>query len=455
MVKSIYDSAHILVHSRKATIGIVGLGYVGLPLAMEFSKYYKVLGFDVSNVVLKSLAQGISHIQDIPDSIIKKAVDGNFKPILDSKGMLKADFIIICVPTPLKENKTPDLSYIESVASTIGTNLRRGQIVILESTTYPGTTEGPLKNWLEDFSGLIAGKDFGLAFSPERIDPGNKIYTVSMVPKVVGGLTGKDTEIVAALYKSIIKAGVVKVKDAKTAEAVKLMENIFRHVNIALANEMALVMEKMDINVWEVIDAASTKPYGYMPFYPGPGVGGHCIPLDPYYLSFAARKKGIRPQFIELSGDTNNFMKIHTVNLLEKGLQAEGIKLHGATIGILGLAYKNDINDTRESPAIDIIHHLVERGARVAVYDPYVKNIETPVGVFKSKKNASEIFKGADGVIVVTNHSAFKKMDYRKLAGMMKHQIIVDTRNIVSSKLCDECRLIKVGVGQESKNGHK
>jgi len=444
----IYNSAHEKIHKKTAVIGMIGLGYVGLPLAMEFSKHFKVIGYDTSKEVNKTLTKGKSHIQDIPESMVKKALKKNFKPITDPKNLADADFIIICVPTPLKGDKTPDLSYIESSARIIANILKPGQFVILESTTYPGTTEGPLRNWLEEISGLEAGKDFGLAFSPERIDPGNKKFTVGKIPKIVGGFTEKDTKVVATLYETIIEAGVVKVTNARTAEAVKLMENIFRHVNIALVNEMALVMEKMGINVWEVIDAASTKPYGYMPFYPGPGVGGHCIPLDPYYLSFAARKKGIRPQFIELSGDTNNFMKIHVVNLLEEGLLVEGVKLSGAKIGILGLAYKNDINDTRESPAIKIIHDLVERGADVVVYDPFVFQIVTPAGTFKSIK-VNNVFNGADGVIVVTNHSAFKKLNYRKLIRIMRHGIIVDTRNIVPTKLDDECRLIKIGARKD------
>jgi len=433
MAKDFYGSALAKVKSGKAVIGLVGLGYVGLPLAMEFSKHFKVIGYDASKEVVKILSKGKSHIQDIPESMVKKALKKNFRPIADPKALASADFIIICVPTPLKEDKSPDLSYIESSASTIGNILKSGQFVILESTTYPGTTEGPLRSWLEERSGLKAGKDFGLAFSPERIDPGNKKFTVGKIPKIVGGLTKKDTEVVAALYETIIEAGIIKVTDARTAEAVKLMENIFRHVNIALANEMALIMEKMDINVWEVIDAAATKPYGYMPFYPGPGVGGHCIPLDPYYLSFAARKKGMRPQFIELSGDINNFMKIHAINLLEKGLAAEKVKLHGARIGILGLAYKKDINDTRESPAIDIIHDLVERGAKVTVHDPFVSEIKTDLGVFKSVKKVDEFFKGLDGVIVVTNHEVFKKLNLSKYSKLMKNKIIIDTRNIIQN----------------------
>jgi len=445
MAKSFYDSAMAKVKSGKIVVGMVGLGYVGLPLAMEFSKQFKVIGYDASKEVVKTLTKGKSHIQDIPESMVKKALKKNFKPIADPKGLASADFIIICVPTPLKEDKSPDLSYIESSASAIGKILRPGQFVILESTTYPGTTEGPLRSWLEEASGLKAGKDFGLAFSPERIDPGNKKFTVGKIPKIVGGLTKKDTEVVAVLYETIIEAGIIKVTDARTAEAVKLMENIFRHVNIALANEMALIMEKMNINVWEVIDAAATKPYGYMPFYPGPGVGGHCIPLDPYYLSFAARKKGMRPQFIELSGDINNFMKIHAINLLEKGLTAEKVKLHGARIGILGLAYKKDINDTRESPAIDIIHDLVERGAKVVVHDPFVKEIETDVGLFKSHNKIDEFFTGLDGVIVVTDHTAFKKADFGKLVKRMEHRVVVDTRNVVPETKKGEYRLITVG----------
>ena len=288
---------------------------------MEFSKHFQVIGYDASKDVIKTLANGKSHIQDIPESLIKKALKKNFRPSDESAELAKANFIIICVPTPLKEDKTPDLSYIKKAAQKISSNLKNGQIIILESTTYPGTTEGPLRKWLEGNNKIGSRKRFWTwLFSPERIDPGNKKYKVGNIPKIVGGLTEKDTDIVAELYETIIEAGVIKVKDARTAEAVKLMENIFRHVNIALANEMALVMEKMDINVWEVIDAAATKPYGYMAFYPAPELAATVSPWIRITLSFAARKKGIRPQFIELSGEINNFMKVHVINLLEKGL---------------------------------------------------------------------------------------------------------------------------------------
>jgi len=432
MKQNIYENLKKKIKSKDAKIAILGLGYVGLPLAVEFSKNkFNVIGYDISEDRISILNNGKSYIKGISDQTIKEIIKKNFNPTTDAKLLKEADFKIICVPTPLEKDKTPDLKYIKSAAAAISKNIRSGQFIILESTTFPGTTENYLKIWLEESSGLTVGRDFGLAFSPERMDPGNKKYGVKNTPKVVGGLTRKDTEVAAMLYETVVKAGVIQVSNPRIAEATKLLENIFRHVNIALINEMALVFEKLDIDVHEVIKASSTKPFGFMPFYPGPGVGGHCIPLDPYYLSFAARQKGMRPQFIELSGEINDYMKIHAVNLVEEGLNQLGKPIRNSLVGIMGLSYKKDINDPRESPAIDILIDIIERGAKVKVYDPYIKEIHTKVGSFRSVSTPDTLFKGSDAVIIVTDHTEFNNLDYDSLIKMMRKKLIVDTRDVL------------------------
>ncbi len=418
-----------------AIIGIVGLGYVGLPLAIEFSKKFKVIGYDVAESKIKMLKKGVSYIDDIRNEDINLS---NFKPTNNINDLKACDFIIIAVPTPLREDKTPDLSFIKSSAASIGKILQRGQFIILESTTYPGTTEEILVPILEEYSGLTVIKDFGVAYSPERVDPGNKKYTISNTPKVVGGLTSEFTEIAALLYGSIVTQ-VIKVRDCKTAEAVKMLENIFRHVNIALVNELALIFEKMGIDVWEVIDAAKTKPYGFMAFYPGPGVGGHCIPLDPFYLSYKAKQYGFIPRFIETAGQINDYMPIHTVNLLEEGLRKVNMKLWGSKIAVLGLAYKKNISDTRESPAIRIIEELVERGAKVRVHDPYSKTIKTKAGLFSSE-DINEVIKWADAIVIVTDHDTFRET-LPKLLAEDSGKVIIDTRNVVCEKIKGKVRI--------------
>jgi UDP-N-acetyl-D-glucosamine dehydrogenase len=338
--------------------------------------------------------------------------------------------IIICVPTPLTAEKEPDISYIKNVCETIAMilRLRRGQFVILESTTYPGTTEEVVIPILER-GGLKAGVDFGVAYSPERIDPGNREYTVEKIPKVIGGVNKECTEIAAELYGRIIEK-VVKVKDAKPAEAVKMVENIFRNVNIALVNELSLIFEKMGINTWEVIDAAATKPYGFMPFYPGPGVGGHCIPLDPFYMSYIAKRYGFIPRFIETSGEINEFMKVHVVNLVEKGLKEVNKTIYEAKVAVMGLAYKKNIDDARESPSIKIIEELVNLGAEIKVYDPYVKSIKTKVGVFYSEKSVESALRGVDCAVFVVDHDVFRKMEMERMKELMDSPVVVDCKNV-------------------------
>lgn len=417
------------IENGSATIGIVGLGYVGLPLAVAFSKKFNVIGYDISSEKINLLKKREPYINDIKRDDINL---DRFHPTNNYAELKKCDFIIIAVPTPLLDDKTPDLSYVKEAAKTVGKVLKRGQFVILESTTYPGTTEEILIPILEEESGLKVIKDFGVAYSPERVDPGNKKYKIENTPKVVGGLIPEFTEIASLLYSSIVEK-VVPVRDCKTAEAVKMVENIFRNVNIALVNELALIFEKMGIDIWEVIEAAKTKPYGFMAFYPGPGVGGHCIPLDPYYLSYKAKQFGVIPRFIETAGEINDYMPIHTVNLAEKGLKKVRKKIRGAKVAVLGLAYKADISDTRESPAIKIIEGLVERGAQVKVYDPYVRIIKTRIGKIHSEENLNDTLLWADCLIFVTDHSLFKE-NAQKILEILESKdtktVIIDGRNV-------------------------
>lgn len=413
------------INDRSVVLGIIGLGYVGLPLAVAFSRKYEVVGFDKNEDKIKLLEENKSYIEDIQDSEINLE---KLHPTTSYEELTRCDFIIITVPTPLRADKSPDLSYIEMAGKSIGEMLKRGQFIILKSTTFPGTTEEYLIPILEEKSGLKSIKDFGVAYSPERVDPGNKKYKIENTPNVVGGLTPEFTEICAMLYEDITEK-IVKVQDCKTAEAVKMIENIFRNVNIALVNELALIFDKMDIDIWEAIDAAKTKPYGFMPFYPGPGVGGHCIPLDPYYLSYRAKQFGIIPRFIETAGEINDFMPIHTVNLAKRGLKRMGKPIRGSKILILGLAYKGNISDTRESPAANVIEELKERGAELKVHDPYAKCIKTRFGHFYSE-DLKESIKWAECAIIVTNHQDYIKLKYLEDKYDQGNILIIDSRNI-------------------------
>ena len=416
------------IRDQSAVIGIIGQGYVGLPLAMAFAKKFTVTGYDVCSGTVEHLRVGKSHIQDVTDEQLSRFLGKTYSPTADPEDLRRCDLLIICVPTPLSEDKIPDLSYIKSACTTINTVLHPGQFVILESTTYPGTTDEVVIPILEE-TGLVAGSDFGVAYSPERVDPGNKNFPIDKVPTVVGGINAECTEIAAALYGSVVDQ-VVQVRDARTAEAVKMVENIFRNVNIALVNEMALIFERMGIDTWEVIDAAATKPYGFMPFYPGPGIGGHCIPLDPYYMSYRAKKYGFIPRFIETSGEINEFMKMHVVNLAERGLRQVGKRLYGAKITIMGLAYKKNINDPRESPAIKIIEELANLGADVRVYDPYVPSIRTRAGVFASVGSVEEALSGAECAVFLVDHDVFRGISVETVKGLMASPVIVDGKNL-------------------------
>lgn len=408
-------------------VGVVGLGYVGLPLAVAFSKKLHVVGYDAVAEKIDMLRKGISYIDDVHEFINER-----FAPTSDATRLRECDVVIICVPTPLHEDKRPDLGPVKGASETVGKNLRRGQLIILESTTYPGTTEEIMLPILERESGLKALDDFGVAYSPERIDPGNKKFTVETTPKVVGGYTPEWTEAAAKVYGTTISQ-VVKVSDCKTAEMVKIFENVFRNVNIALVNEMALICERMSISVWEVIEAAKTKPYGFMAFYPGPGVGGHCIPLDPYYLSYRARQFDYIPQFIETSGEINDYMPYHIVNLARRGLSRVGKKMHGSRIAILGISYKADISDTRESPAAPIIDELIEEGAIVKVYDPLAPGIKTKISYYQSEKSIDSILKWGDAIILVTPHTSLKNELIARMPQFNHEQVIVDGRYAIKN----------------------
>lgn len=421
-----------MIDDRDAVVGIIGLGYVGLPLAMTYAKKFAVRGYDISVPLIERLNQFRSNIQDVPDSELRKCVGKTLIPSNDPSILSDCDFIIICVPTPLADGRIPDLTYIKDAGRTISSQLREGQFIILESTTYPGTTAEILVPILER-SGLKAGIDFGVAYSPERIDPGNRRFAVEEVPKVVGGIDDTCTEVAVALYSSVI-THVHKVRDTQTAESVKMVENIFRNVNIALVNELALIFEHMGIDTWEVIDAAATKPYGFMAFYPGPGIGGHCIPLDPYYMSYKAKKFGFIPRFIETSGEINEYMKVHAINLAERGLKRRGERLFGAKVAVIGLAYKKDINDPRESPAIDIIDELSQVGANVLVYDPYIPSIKTKTGTYVSEKDLETAIRGCDCAMFLVNHQEFTKLPLDQLKSKMKRPLIVDCRNIFDAE---------------------
>ena len=415
--------------SKKARIGVIGLGYVGLPLAAEFAKEgFRVTGFEIDAKRVAALNAGRSYIQDVPTAEVRGLVrDGRLRATLDFDELKAMDAIDICVPTPLRKTKDPDVSYIVASVSEIATRLRRGQLVILESTTYPGTTDELVRPMLEE-SGMKVGKDFYLAFSPERIDPGNPKFHTRNIPKVVGGTTPDCTTAVSTLYSAIFDQ-VVPVASTQVAETVKLLENTFRSVNIGLVNEIALMCDKLNINVWEVIDAAATKPFGFMPFYPGPGLGGHCIPVDPFYLSWKARQSGFEARFIELAGQVNASMPYHIARRVGEALNARRRSVRGARVLLLGVAYKADIDDVRESPSLDIMEILEKEGARVTYCDPYVPILRHAGRKMRSAPFGAATLRKFDCVVIATAHKAF---DYDLIS---KHaQSIVDCRNALKGR---------------------
>ena len=410
--------------SRDARVGIIGMGYVGLPLAVAVARAgFRVTGIDVDKAKVSSINDGISYIPDIGSALVSSSVtDGLFSATADFSVLKEMDIISICVPTPLSEMHEPDISYIRSATGEIAKHLRPGQMVILESTTYPGTTDEVILPVLEE-SGLTVGEGFYLGFSPERVDPGNQNFGMENTPKVVGGVTGACIELASLFYSQFVQM-VVPVSSTKAAEMTKLLENIFRCVNIALVNELMLLCDRMDIDIWEVVEAASSKPFGFMPFFPGPGLGGHCIPIDPFYLSWKARQYDFHTEFIELAGKMNESIPYYVVSKIGDALNSHEKSIKGSNVLILGLAYKKDIGDTRESPAIKIISLLEKKGANVSYHDPYAEREIIDTKTYTSVELTQETVSASDCIVVVTDHT---DVDYGMVADNAR--LVVDTRN--------------------------
>jgi UDP-N-acetyl-D-glucosamine dehydrogenase len=411
------------ISKKTARVGVLGLGYVGLPLAVEFARAgFEVVGIDVQQSKVDQFNRGQSYVKDVEDSVFGPLIkSGKLRATADYSIIQELDTIDICVPTPLRKTKDPDMSYVVSATDAIAEHLHPGLLVMLESTTYPGTTDELLLPKLEA-TGLKVGHDFFLCFSPERVDPGNPNFNTRNIPKVVGGITPTCTEMGALFYKQALET-VVPVSSTRVAEMVKLLENTFRMINIGLANELALMCDRMNINVWEIIDAAATKPFGFMPFYPGPGLGGHCIPIDPFYLSWKSKQSGIEARFIELAGYINGRMPEFVIEKIQNALNDVSKPVRGSRIHVLGVAYKRDIEDVRESPSLDIIQLLLRRGASVSFSDSHVPGIHVDGTNLKSQEIVVAIDQ-ADCVVILTNHSDF---DYAAVVDRSK--LIVDTRN--------------------------
>ncbi|HXR76523.1 MAG TPA: nucleotide sugar dehydrogenase [Bryobacteraceae bacterium] len=416
------------IRARSARVGIVGLGYVGLPLAVEFAKAgFTVTGIDLQQSKVDGINLGRSHVADIRSEELAELVEsGKLTATSDFSAIAHLDTINICVPTPLRKTKDPDMSYIVSACNQISQHLHPGTLVILESTTYPGTTDELVLPALQK-PNLRVGEEFFLCFSPERVDPGNAQYRTRNIPKVVGGVTPECTRLGALFYSQALET-VVSVSSTQVAEMVKLLENTFRMINIGLVNEMAVMCDRMKINIWEVIDAAATKPFGFMPFYPGPGLGGHCIPVDPFYLSWKTRQAGIEARFIELAGYINGQMPHFVVDKIQNALNDHGKPLRNSHVHLMGVAYKKDIDDVRESPALDIIHLLRCRGTRVTYTDPFVPSVRIDDGERLFAADDHGIVAEADCVVIVTDHSGF---NYAKL--IETSRLVLDTRNAVKS----------------------
>jgi UDP-N-acetyl-D-glucosamine dehydrogenase len=405
------------------------MGYVGLPMAVELAKAgFSVTGIDVDAVRVESLRAGRSYIPDIPSGELEPLVRSGRLSATAQPDVLKTlDTVTICVPTPLRKTKDPDLSYVVSSVEMIRKFLHSGQLIVLESTTYPGTTDEVALPALQE-TGLMVGRDFFLAFSPERVDPGNARYTIRNTPKIVGGVTARCTELARALYAQAIET-VIPVSSPRVAETVKLLENTFRSVNIGLVNEIALMCDRLGINVWEVIDAAASKPFGFMPFYPGPGIGGHCIPIDPFYLSWKARQNGFESRFIDLAGLVNSRMPEHVVEKITEAMNERGKCLQGSRMLIVGVAYKRDINDVRESPALDILSLLKKRGVRVGYHDAHVPRFEMEGAELRSEPLTKELIRNQDCLIIVTDH---RSVDYEEM--VRSASLIMDTRNVLKGQ---------------------
>lgn len=417
------------LESRTAKVGVVGLGYVGLPLAVEKVKAgYNVIGFDVQEKRVNMVNEGVNYIGDVVDEeLIRFTESKQLMATTDYSFIKEVDAVAICVPTPLDIYQQPDTSYVESSTEAIAKYLHPGMLVVLESTTYPGTTEEVVKPILES-TGLICGVDFFLAYSPERVDPGNKVFKTKNTPKVVGGVTRLCTAVAAAMYRSVLDGDVHEVSSPAVAEMEKILENTFRNINIGLANEMAILCNRMGLDVWEVIDAAATKPYGFMPFYPGPGLGGHCIPIDPFYLTWKAREYNYHTRLIETAGEINNSMPEFVINRCMQILNHEGKALKRSKVLVLGVAYKKDIDDYRESPVIPILELLSDAGANCTVVDPYVCEYKFRMEMKATEPLNNRMLSEADLVLITTDHSCF---DYKEIAH--HSQVIFDTRNAMKN----------------------
>jgi UDP-N-acetyl-D-glucosamine dehydrogenase len=438
------------IETRRARTGVVGLGYVGLPLAVELGKAgYHTTGIDLDTRKVEAIAEGRSYIPDVSTADVKALRDaGKLDATTDFSIVKELDTINICVPTPLRKTKDPDMSYIVSAVEAIAKHLHPGMLIVLESTTYPGTTDEVVQPILED-TGLKAGVDFFIAFSPERVDPGNPTFQTHNVPKVVGGLTPDCARLAGALYGSAIET-IVPVSSTRVAEMVKLLENTFRAVNIGLVNELALMCDRMNIDVWEVVDAAKTKPFGFMAFYPGPGLGGHCIPIDPFYLSWKAKQSGFDPRFIELAGHINGGMPHYVVDKVMDALNTRRKAMNGSRVLVAGIAYKRDIDDMRESPALDVMHLLEEKGAKVDYVDPYVPIVHGREWPGRRDIKAVELKRGLykqyDCVVIVTDHKTF---DYDAM--IAEADLIVDTRNAIKKP---HTNVFRLGAPRPETAGH-
>ena len=431
------------IENREAQVGVIGLGYVGLPLAMEFVRAgFQVTGIDVDQEKVKKLNRGENYIQDIKDESVKNAVEMNqLSATSDFSVIQNLDAISICVPTPLNKQKNPDISFINHVMENIKGLIHHDMIVVLESTTYPGTTRELILPEMES-KGLKVGHDFYLCFSPERIDPGNEKYKTANTPKILGGITPNCGEMGEFLYETIVEQ-VVRVSSPETAEMVKLLENTFRAINIGLANEVAIMCEKLGIDVWEVIDAAATKPFGFMKFTPGPGLGGHCIPIDPHYLSWKLKMLDYNARFIELAGEINTSMPLHMVDLVREGLNRKRKAISGSQILVIGVAYKKNVNDVRESPALDVMKLLENDGAELSFYDPYVPFVGLNGNRMMGMETLSkETLNNSDAIVIMTDHD---QIDFQFV--VENGNLIIDSRNVIKM---NHSHVIKLGVGKKS-----
>ncbi|WP_100374077.1 nucleotide sugar dehydrogenase [Bacillus sp. FJAT-45037] len=424
---TIHEALLNKIDNKEAVIGVVGLGYVGLPLAVEKAKSgYKVIGFDVQDSRVQQVNDGVNYIGDVVDEELSEIVkSGQLEATTDYARITEVDAVAICVPTPLDIYQQPDTSYVESSANEIAKYAHEGMLVVLESTTYPGTTEEIVRPALEN-QGFKCGETIFIAYSPERVDPGNKDYNTKNTPKVVGGITEACTKVAAALYRHVLEGDIHEVSSPAVAEMEKIFENTFRHINIALANEMAILCERMGIDVWEVIDAAKTKPYGFMAFYPGPGLGGHCIPIDPFYLTWKAREFNYHTKLIELAGEINNSMPEFVVDRSMKILNEDGKALNGSTVVVLGVAYKKDIDDVRESPVLKILSLMNKAGANTKVVDPFVPSFKLDGQIVETIQLEKELLQSADLVLITTDHTT---VDYHLVAE--QSPVIFDTRNVL------------------------